>query len=101
MLCVLAVSHGRFGTTCQPHLQWSSALGIGIYRRFGTNCRSYPTTAKIPFTSRQKLEIAIRILHEKLIVSKPFKKFYAFYGIRWYITEFTTAHHLSLLFFSK
>jgi hypothetical protein len=35
-------------------------------------------------------------LLEKKVVPQPIKKFSAFYGIRNFITMFTTAHHLSL-----
>jgi len=37
-----------------------------------------------------------RVLLEKITGFQPLKKFPAFYGTRWFITAFTSAHHLSL-----
>ena len=36
------------------------------------------------------------VLLEKLTVSQLVKKFSAFYGTLWFITAFTSAHHMSL-----
>jgi hypothetical protein len=46
--------------------------------------------------STAEAKLTSRVLPEKLIVTQLIKKFPAFYGSWWFITEFATARHWSL-----